>query len=162
MSTMIDVLSGFFAAETAYLAAGGPGKADFAPIAACLDPDVVMYQAESLPYGGLWRGPAGIEAFMTAMSREWLSLQFLEQRFVVDDDTIVVYNRGVLRARETPRQLETSVMQLITVRDSLIVEFRVFYLDTAAVLDTLGDHGETRSRTSRRRSTEPDAPGAAP
>ena len=44
----------------------------------------------------------------------------------------------VLRARATGRELETSVLQWITVRDGLVREFRPFYLDTAAVLDTLG------------------------
>ncbi|MCP2322217.1 hypothetical protein HDA40_000724 [Hamadaea flava] len=135
-STM-DVLQNFYAAEAAYIAAGGMGKAPFGGIAACLHPDVVMYQAPSLPYGGIWRGPRGIERFMAAMSDAWQSLEFLEQRFVVGDDAIVVLNRGVLTARATGRMLETSVMQLITVRDGLISEMYPFYQDTMAVAETL-------------------------
>ncbi|MEV4498657.1 nuclear transport factor 2 family protein [Micromonospora arborensis] len=127
----------FYAEEAAYIAAGGFGKASFAGLAACLAPDVVMYQAEALPYGGQWRGSEGIERFMAAMSKVWQSLEFFEQRFVVDRDTVVVYNRGRLRARATGRVLDTSVMQLITVRDGLIAEIRPFYLDTAAVIETL-------------------------
>lgn len=141
MKETIDVLNEFFEAEAAYLAAGGPGNADFAPMAGCLDPEVVMYQAASLPYGGEWRGPAGIEAFMAAMSQAWASLEFLEHRFVVDGDSVVAYNRGILRARATGRSLETAVMQIMTVRDGLITEFRPFYLDTAAVLDVLAVPG---------------------
>ncbi|MQY03450.1 nuclear transport factor 2 family protein [Actinomadura macrotermitis] len=138
---MIDSLSAlkdFFAAEAAYVTAGGPGKADFAGMAAHLSPDVVMYQAESLPYGGAWTGPDGIERFMAAMSEAWTSLEFLEQRFAADGPVAVVRNRGVLRARATGRALETSVMQWFTFEDGLISEIRPFYLDTAAVLDVLG------------------------
>jgi ketosteroid isomerase-like protein len=50
----------------------------------------------------------------------------------------VVLNRCAFRARATGRELETSVLQWITVRDGLVREFRPFYLDTAAVLDALG------------------------
>ncbi len=134
----MDVLQKFYTAESAYIAAGGMGKASFGGIAACLHPDVVMYQASSLPYGGIWRGPGGIEKFMAAMSDAWQSLEFLEQRFVVGDDAIVVLNRGRLTARATGRTLETSVMQLITVRDGLISEMHPFYQDTMAVAETLG------------------------
>src|SRR3954451_6864928 len=73
------VLQKFYAAEAAYIAAGGIGKASFDGLAGCLDPEVVMYQAPGLPYGGTWRGPRGIEEFMAAMSEAWQSLEFLEQ-----------------------------------------------------------------------------------
>jgi ketosteroid isomerase-like protein len=133
-----DALERFYAAEADYLAAGGPGKADFSGMAAHLAPDVVMYQAESLPYGGTWRGHDGMERFMAAMSEAWTGLTFLERRYAVDGETVAVHNRGVLTSRATGRELETSVLQWITVRDGLVHEFRPFYLDTAAVLDALG------------------------
>ena len=96
-----------------------------------------MYQAPGLPYGGTWRGPRGIEEFMAAMSEAWRSLEFFEQRFVVDGDAVVVLNRGRLQARATGRVLDTSVMQLITVKDGLIAEMHPFYWDTVAVADAL-------------------------
>jgi ketosteroid isomerase-like protein len=133
-----DALERFYAAEADYLAAGGPGKADFSGMAAHLAPDVVMHQAASLPYGGTWRGHDGMERFMAAMSEAWTGLTFLEQHRAVDGATAVVLNRCAFRARATGRELETSVLQWITVRDGLVREFRPFYLDTAAVLDALG------------------------
>jgi ketosteroid isomerase-like protein len=133
----LEVLDRFYAEEAAYVTAGGPGRAGFAGMAACLADDVVMYQAESLPYGGEWRGRQGMERFMAAFSRAWQSLEFIEQRFVSERDTVVVYNRGRLRARASGRVLDTSIMQLISVRDGLVAEFRPFYLDTAAVLEAL-------------------------
>jgi ketosteroid isomerase-like protein len=131
----MSALQRFFAAEAAYVSAGG----DFAEMAACLATDVVMYQAANLPYGGEWHGPDGIRRFMDAMKETWLSLEFLEQRFVADGDAVVIYNVGKLRARATGRVLNTSVMQLMTFRDGLISEIRPFYLDTAAVMATVAD-----------------------
>ncbi|MGW3769843.1 hypothetical protein [Actinomadura verrucosospora] len=46
MNDSLRTLKDFFAAEAAYVTAGGPGKADFSGMAAHLHPDVVMYQAE--------------------------------------------------------------------------------------------------------------------
>ncbi|GAB3987581.1 nuclear transport factor 2 family protein [Actinoallomurus acanthiterrae] len=141
---VLTVLDAFFAAEAAYITAGGPGVADFGGMAAHLAPGVVMHQAPTLPYGGVWRGHDGIERFMAAMSEAWRSLEFLERRQWVDGDTVIVSNHGRLTARATGRSLETTVLQLITVRDGLITEFRPFYWDTAAVNDTL-----TRSTTEK-------------
>jgi ketosteroid isomerase-like protein len=141
-----STLDAFYAAEAAYLAAGGPGKADFAPMAACLTPEVTMYQAESLPYGGIYEGPEGIERFMAAMSSAWSALEFLEQRFVIEGDAAVVYNHGRLTARSTGKVLETSVMQLIVIHEGLIAEIRPFYLDTAAVVAALTADGHQDER----------------
>lgn len=140
----LAVLEKFYAAEAVYIAAGGPGKASFDELAACLDPDVVMYQAPGLPYGGTWRGPRGIEEFMAAMSAAWQSLEFMEQRFVVDRDSVAVFNRGRLQARATGRILDTAVMQLITVKHGLITEIHPFYWDTIAVAEALGGEDERR------------------
>ncbi|MEV4439974.1 nuclear transport factor 2 family protein [Streptomyces sp. NPDC049577] len=84
MTKTLNVLERLFAAESAYLAAGGPGHARFDDMADCLTPDVVLHQAKGLPYGGVYRGPAGVERFMAEMSRHWSALEFLEQRFMVD------------------------------------------------------------------------------
>ncbi|MYS87448.1 nuclear transport factor 2 family protein [Streptomyces sp. SID5474] len=127
------VLETFFAAEAAYVGAGGRGKASFAELAACLAPDVVMYQSPGLPYGGPRYGPSGIEDFMAAMSEAWREMEFLEQRFAVDGESVAILNRGLLTARATGRVLDTWVMQMITVRDGLITEIRPFYWDTKAV-----------------------------
>jgi uncharacterized protein len=131
-----EVLRRFYAAELAYLAAGGPGKADFAPIAATLDPDVVMHQAAGLPYGGDWTGPSGIEAFFAAMSETWEHLDVREPRFIEDGNTLVVLCELVVRSRARGIELRAPMVQVITVRDGLIVDFRPFYWDTAAVADS--------------------------
>ncbi|WP_331766851.1 nuclear transport factor 2 family protein [Embleya sp. NBC_00896] len=134
----LSVLETFFAAEAVYVEGGGRGKASFADLAACLSPDVVMYQAPGLPYGGERHGPSGIEDFVAALSEAWREFEFLEQRFVVDGDTVVILNRARLTARSTGHVLETWLMQMMTVRDGLIVEIRPFYWDTKAVDAALG------------------------
>ncbi|GGQ01219.1 ketosteroid isomerase-like protein [Actinomadura coerulea] len=137
MTNALEALERFYAAEADYLAAGGPGKGDFSVMAAHLTPDVVMHQAPSLPYGGTWRGHDGMERFMAVMSELWSDLTFREQHYAVDGETVMVRNDCVFRARATGREVDTSVLQWITVRDGLVSEFRPFYLDTATVLAAL-------------------------
>lgn len=131
------VMERFYAAEAAYVAAGGPGKADYAPVAALLDPEVVLYQAPGLPFTGTgaWRGHDGMERFLAAFSEVWESMEFLEQEHWGDAGTVVVRNRVRFRSRATGREVDTLILQLITVRDGRMLECRPFYWDPRAVAD---------------------------
>ncbi|MFC9297262.1 nuclear transport factor 2 family protein [Streptomyces sp. NPDC057011] len=135
--TTSETLTRFYAAETAYVAAGGPGRAAFDDIAACLDPQVVLHQAPGLPYAGDWRGPEGIERFMAVMGEAWRSIEFLDQHRMIDGPDVVVTSRVRFVARATGRSLETRIVQLMTVRDGKITEIRPFYWDPPAVAAAL-------------------------
>lgn len=129
----VAVLTSMYAAEAEYLAAGGPGKASFALLAPFFAPDVVLHQADALPYGGTWRGHAGMERFFLAMSRAWQSFDMLEQEFLATGTTAVVLTQ--VRARATGRTLTFPILQTLTVKDGRIAEVRPYYWDTAAIAD---------------------------
>ncbi|MFG2174845.1 nuclear transport factor 2 family protein [Streptomyces niveus] len=104
----LTVLTGMYAAEARYLTAGGPGAASFAPLAPFFSPDVVLHQADALPYGGTWRGHEGMERFFAAMSGVWESFDMVEQEFLATGETggpAVVLTRIRARARATGREL---------------------------------------------------------
>lgn len=130
-----SVMQRFYAAEAEYVAAGGYGKASYDPVASHLDPEVVLHQAPGLPFTGTgtWRGRDGMERFLAAFSEAWESMEFLEQDHWGDGDTVVVSNRVRFRARATGRDVETQIVQLITVRDGRMLECRPFYWDPAAI-----------------------------
>ncbi|UNO41946.1 nuclear transport factor 2 family protein [Streptomyces sp. MST-110588] len=107
-------------------------------MAACLDPDVVLRQAPGLPYAGDWRGPEGMEQFMAVMGELWHSMEFLEQRQLVSGPEVVVISRVRFVSRATGRALETTIVQLMTVRKGRIREVRPFYWDPAAVAQVCG------------------------
>ncbi|MBQ1120426.1 nuclear transport factor 2 family protein [Streptomyces sp. B15] len=127
------VLTGMYAAEVEYLAAGGPGTAPFAPLAPFFAPDVVLHQAAGLPYGGTWHGHAGMERFFLEMSRVWESFDITDQEFLATGATMVVLSRIHARARATGREVVFPILQTINVRDGRIAEVRPFYWDTAAI-----------------------------
>jgi len=122
-----------YTAEVEYLAAGGPGKATFAPLAPFFAPDVVLHQADALPYGGTWHGHKGMEQFFVAMSKTWESFDMVEQTFLNDKNPLVVLTQVHARARATGQELDFPILQTITISDGRISDVRPFYWDTAAI-----------------------------
>jgi ketosteroid isomerase-like protein len=129
----LNVLQAMYAAEADYLAAGGPGEASFEMLAPFFAPDVTLHQAETLPYGGTWRGHEGMERFFLAMSEAWESFDMVEQEFLATGATVVVLTQVRARARATGRELEFPILQTLLVEDGRIAEVRPFYWDTAAI-----------------------------
>lgn len=127
------VLTGMYAAEAEYLAAGGPGETSFDVLAPFFSPDVVLRQADGLPYGGIWRGHEGMERFFLTMGGVWESFDMVEQEFLATGETSVVLTQVHARARATGRELAFPILQTIKVTDGRITEVRPFYWDTQAV-----------------------------
>ncbi|MEV6561002.1 nuclear transport factor 2 family protein [Nocardia sp. NPDC051756] len=127
------VLTGMYAAEAEYFAAGGPDGSSFDPLAPFFATDVVLHQADGLPYGGTWRGHDGMEQFFRAMARTWASFDLLDQSFLATGETAVVHTRVHARARATGRELTFPILQTITIAHGRIAEVHPFYWDTAAI-----------------------------
>ncbi|WP_328943316.1 nuclear transport factor 2 family protein [Streptomyces sp. NBC_00250] len=127
------VLTGMYAAEAEYLAAGGPGEASFGLLAPFFAPDVELHQADALPYGGTWRGHEGMAQFFLAMGQAWETFDMVEQEFLATGETAVVLTQVRARARATGRELSFPILQTITVKDGQITEVRPFYWDTQAI-----------------------------
>lgn len=127
------VLRGMYEAEAVYLAAGGPGVASFDTLAPYFAPDVVLHQAEALPYGGTWRGHDGMTEFFLAMAATWAEFEMLEQRFLATGETSVVLTQVRARARATGQELTFPILQTVRIENGRIAEVRPFYWDTAAI-----------------------------
>ncbi|MGA6167742.1 nuclear transport factor 2 family protein [Amycolatopsis magusensis] len=131
----VSVLEGMYAAEAGYLAAG---QSSFAPLAPFFAEDVVLHQADALPYGGTWRGHEGMARFFEAMGRTWAGFDLVEQDYLATTSPLVVRTRVRARSRDTGHELEFLILQTITVEDGRITEVRPFYWDTAAIARACG------------------------
>lgn len=128
------ILRGMYAAEAAYLAAGGPGRASFDLLAPYFAPDVELHQADGLPYGGIWRGYDGMEKFFVTMSETWADFDLSDQTFLaVTPDHAVVLTQVRATARATGRAVDFPILQIIRFGEGRIREVRPFYWDTAAI-----------------------------
>ena len=129
-----ETLKRFYEAESAYLVSGG---GDFSGVAATLDPDCVIFQPTSLPYGGEWRGHSGFEAWVKAFAEQWSSLEAKNLEFYPNGDVIVSKSHVSAVAKSTGRDADWPLLQFFRVRNGKIVELRPFHWDTARMLDAL-------------------------
>ena len=134
-----DVIERFYAAEAAYMnAGGGDAGASFADMAATLDPDVMLHQSPDLPWGGEFRGHAGYEEWAKQMSRAFDRLEVKDNRFFTDSDTVIITCRLVTRSRAAGKTLDLPMTQVVRVRSGRIAEFRPFYWNVPAYRETVG------------------------
>lgn len=119
-------------------AGGATADADFAAMAATLDPGVVLHQSPDLPWGGEFRGHAGYEEWARAMSAAFDRLEVKDQAFFVSGDAVVTTCRLVTHSRATGEVLDLPMAQVVRVRDERIVEFRPFYWNVPAYRATVG------------------------
>lgn len=106
--------------------------------------DVVIREAPSLPYGGVYHGHDGAIRHALAYTATWDHLQSAEDRKLQPqirgcDDRVVVTWRQKATASDG-RHLDVPVVDLISLRDGKVASLEMFQQDTAAVLDFLAHH----------------------
>lgn len=123
-----EVLEDFYAAERIYMAAGGvPAGASFDGIGATLHPDVQLHQSPDLPWGGEWHGYEGFKGWSVEMSRHFDVVDVQDAQFLTTGNQVVVLCTLTTRSRATGETLSAPMVQVVTVVDDRITEFRPFY-----------------------------------
>jgi uncharacterized protein len=89
-----------------------------------------------LPWGGKYNGHSGVAQFFKALGESLEPQQFDLNEFVAQDNKVIVlgYQKGC--AKPTGRPYETEFVNVWTIRDGKIIEFRV-YNDTASLVESL-------------------------
>jgi hypothetical protein len=127
-----EVLTRFYAAETEYLS---PEGGDFGVMAELLDPGVAIYQADALPYSGVWRGHDGFKRWMEAFGEVWLSLEVRDPQIFESGETVFSRSTCFGVSRRTGRSVDWPLLQQIKIENGLIKEIWPFYWDTAYLLE---------------------------
>ncbi len=120
----------------AFLAAAAAGdKLAMARLAA---PDLVVIEAESLPYAGRH---VGLDAFLALVARvfgAWLDTRVAVERFIAEGDHVVVVAALHGRSRHDNAALEMPIAEIWRVEGGTIREIRPFYFDTHRMLGLMG------------------------
>ena len=124
-SNGIEALQRFYQAESEYVQTGGK---DCGPVAATLHPQIVMIQADSLPFGGQWHGRDGVKRWMQAFGEAWSSVSATDLRFFEHDDTVVVVAQMEAAARASGQPFRAPICHVGRIRDGLLIEFQMFLL----------------------------------
>jgi uncharacterized protein len=89
-------------------------------------------EMESVPFAGTWRGHDGVEEFFSRVHRAQETVEFRVERFVAQDDKVVVLGRFFMRVKATGRDAISDWAHVWTLQNGEITHFHE-YVDTAAV-----------------------------
>ena len=111
---------------------------DLAGVLAAYAPDVVIDEAESLPYGGTYRGLDGGERHAYAYEATWAPLQepgarSLDVEVLDAGETVVVLWRQRGQTPDGTRSIDLPAVSVYRMHDGRVAESRMFHQDTAAI-----------------------------
>ena len=103
---------------------------DVEAVNAILAPDVIVHEANSLPYPGEFHGPAGFWELMTKVAESWEGLVASDFRFYTNENGVLARLKLTAKSRATGKHFEQELIEAWTVQDGRLKEGRIFYFDT--------------------------------
>ncbi len=100
--------------------------------------DVVMHEAESLPYGGTYVGKDGLKRGIGKMFAAWEDMTYSVEQITAGGDLCFVYLHTSATSPRTGKTYAFPVAELWRFRDGKVVEFRPFYWDTHRAINVFG------------------------
>ena len=111
---------------------------DVEAVNAILAPDVVVHEAESLPYPGEFHGHAGFWDLMQKVAGVWDHLVASDFRFYTSPDGIMARLTLKARSRASGESFEQELIEAWTVENGLLREGHIFYFDTHRARELAG------------------------
>lgn len=114
---------------------------DLAGVLAAYDPEVVIREAESLPYGGVYHGLEGGQRHARGYAQTWAEFQSSAEQVtdavILDagDYTVVLWRQRAMAS--DGRKLDLPAVSVYRMRGGKIVESQMFHADTTAILHFL-------------------------
>jgi ketosteroid isomerase-like protein len=111
-------------------------RQDLEGLLALVDPDCVVTQDASLPWGGRYVGHDGVTSFAFALMGATDSAVIVESLFEADDQ-VIEYGRSKGSVRANGNAFDIPEVHTWTVKDGKVVAAQ-FAIDTTAMLAALG------------------------
>lgn len=124
MTTNIDIVRSIYEAGM---------KGDINGTLPFLDPDVVIHEAASLPYGGEYHGLEGFSRLLAAVFSSFKTFQVDVKELLDAGPAIIAIIELRVTLKESDRIVEMPVAEVWRLRDGKVVDLRPFYWDTAAL-----------------------------
>jgi uncharacterized protein len=110
------------------------GERDFETAAALLDPEVIFNEPAGLPYGGEWKGPAGIAALFEKILSEY-TFEIRETELSDAGDRILVTAAVEFSSNQSGASMSQSIAEIYRVEDGKIVANQIFYHDVPGLAE---------------------------
>lgn|SRR5690625_4506938 len=103
-------------------------------ILSILDDDITIYESDSVPYPGTFRGKEGFLEVARLMTSVWDITSELDLEIMpAGDDRVLVIVEFEARSHSTGNPVTIRIAEIYTVRDNKIAEIQVFYWDPKAM-----------------------------
>jgi len=112
-------------------------QGDVPAMLADMSDDIEWYEAEGMPYGGLYHGGVAVaENVFGPITADIPDLAITPQQFIASGNAVAVVARYTGTGKATGKKLDLAVVHLWDVRDGKVARFRQF-ADTAKFLETV-------------------------
>lgn len=102
-----------------------------------LAPDVVLWQAESLPYGGTHKGIDAFKAAVNLIVETWAEFSVDVDEYLTGDQTVIALGTFRGTSRKTGRKVSVPLCEAWQVKGGLITLMKPVYADTALMLKAI-------------------------
>lgn len=102
------------------------------------DENSVMLEADSLPYGGRFQGPANIKAAMENVFGIWKDFSYDIEGTAYDEEYVIAYGKFSATSVKTGTKFSTPLAEVWHIRNGKVVLLHPVYSDTKAAVDALG------------------------
>jgi ketosteroid isomerase-like protein len=114
------------------------GRGDLSGFLADFDENSVMIEAESLPYGGTFRGRDTIKAAIEQVFAYWRDFAYEVEAIADSELWVMAYGRFRATSVKTGKQLDIPLAEVWHIRDGKVMMISPIYSDTKLALNVLG------------------------
>jgi hypothetical protein len=132
MSTEAENLALVKSAYTSYF------SGDIDGFFSVFDEHVELHEADSLPYGGTYKGIEHVKKGISKMFNAWDGLEFKIEEFTAGGELVIVYMQLLASGKTTGKTFSFPVAEIWRIRNSKVVEIRPIYWDTAKAQQVFG------------------------
>jgi len=113
------------------------GRGDMGGVLGAMADDIKWYQAEGMPYGGLYHGGEAVaQNVFGPLTQDIPNFAVIPEEFIASGDTVAVVVRYTGTGKDTGKELNLPVVHVWDVRDGKLARFRQF-ADTAKFLEVV-------------------------
>lgn len=101
--------------------------------------DIMIHEAEGLPYGGLYRGPSGIDRLSRLIYETWDDMDFKLVEITAGGEYTVALMHFSAKGKKTGKSFSFPIAEAWRFKDGKAIEWRPFYFDTKKCGEVFGD-----------------------
>lgn len=112
---------------------------DMGTVKTFVDPDITIYEAESLPYGGSYRGANGVDRLSRLVYETWDDMEFRLEEVTAGGDRTVALMHFSAKGKKTGKTFSFPIAEAWRFKDGKAIEWRPFYFDTKKCCEVFGE-----------------------